>query len=147
LSIACRGALERECLSSVGSEATLLIPAVSPEESGGFALDHALEVVDRETFDVVISDVVMDGMSGLALLDRLKRTHPALPVVVITAAGGVCELHRARGRARCRRDDRRESALVGSEHRAHTTGQWRACADVGVPERDALAQATEPRLR
>ncbi len=48
----------------------------------------ALEVVDRETFDVVISDVVMDGMSGLELLDRLKRTPPALPGVGITAAGG-----------------------------------------------------------
>ena len=49
----------------------------------------AMSVVDRQTFDVVISDVRMDGMSGLELLDRLKRTHPALPFVVITGAGGV----------------------------------------------------------
>ena len=28
-------------------------------------------------------------MSGLELLDRMKQTHPALPFVVITGAGGV----------------------------------------------------------
>jgi DNA-binding NtrC family response regulator len=49
----------------------------------------ALEVVGRQTFDVVLCDVVMDGMSGLELLDRVKRTHPALPFIVITGAGGV----------------------------------------------------------
>jgi DNA-binding NtrC family response regulator len=49
----------------------------------------ALGLVDSQTFDVVICDVVMDGMSGLELLDRVKRTHPALPVIVITGAGGV----------------------------------------------------------
>jgi two-component system, NtrC family, response regulator HydG len=49
----------------------------------------ALEVVDRQTFDVVVCDVVMEGMSGLELLDRFKRTHPALPVILITGQGGV----------------------------------------------------------
>jgi two-component system response regulator HydG len=49
----------------------------------------ALELVDSRTFDVVICDVLMQGMSGLELLDRLRRTHPALPFVVITGKGGV----------------------------------------------------------
>jgi two-component system response regulator HydG len=49
----------------------------------------ALEIVERQTFDVVICDVVMDGMSGLELLDRVKLTHPALPFVVMTGVGGV----------------------------------------------------------
>ncbi|MDP9001394.1 MAG: sigma-54 dependent transcriptional regulator, partial [Myxococcota bacterium] len=31
----------------------------------------------------------MDGMNGLELLDRVKRTHPTLPFVVITALGEV----------------------------------------------------------
>jgi DNA-binding NtrC family response regulator len=39
------------------------------------------------TLDVVVCDVRMDGMSGLELLERLKRTHPALPVIVITGPG------------------------------------------------------------
>jgi two-component system response regulator HydG len=49
----------------------------------------ALRLVDQQTFDAVVSDVRMDGMDGLELLDRIKLSHPALPVVIITAAGGV----------------------------------------------------------
>jgi two-component system response regulator HydG len=49
----------------------------------------ALDIVDAQTFDVVICDVLMEGMSGLELLDRLRRSHPALPFIVITGAGGV----------------------------------------------------------
>jgi two-component system response regulator HydG len=49
----------------------------------------ALDLIDQKTFDAVVSDVRMEGMDGLDMLDRLKQSHPALPVVVITAAGGV----------------------------------------------------------
>src|ERR1700722_127580 len=49
----------------------------------------ALKIVDHQTFDVVICDVRMEGMSGLELLERLKRTHPALPFIVITGAGDI----------------------------------------------------------
>jgi len=49
----------------------------------------ALEIVNRETFDVVVCDIHMDGMNGLELLERLKRSHPALPFIVITGAGGI----------------------------------------------------------
>jgi two-component system, NtrC family, response regulator HydG len=49
----------------------------------------ALELVDTRTFDVVICDVIMEGMGGLELLDRLRRTHPALPFIVITGKGDV----------------------------------------------------------
>jgi two-component system response regulator HydG len=48
----------------------------------------ALEIVELQTFDAVICDVVMQGMSGLELLDRLRKSHPALPCIVITGAGG-----------------------------------------------------------
>jgi two-component system, NtrC family, response regulator HydG len=49
----------------------------------------ALQVIERSSVDAVICDVRMEGMSGLELLDRVKRTHPALPFVVVTALGGV----------------------------------------------------------
>ena len=49
----------------------------------------ALELVDVQTFDAVVSDIRMDGMDGLELLDRIRLSHPALPVVLITALGGV----------------------------------------------------------
>ena len=49
----------------------------------------ALSIVERQTFDAVVCDILMDGMSGLDLLDRVKQTHPALPFIAITGAGGV----------------------------------------------------------
>jgi two-component system response regulator HydG len=63
--------------------------------SGGHACElvadanAALEIVDAQTFDVVVSDVRMEGLDGLGLLDRIKSSHPALPFIVITGAGGV----------------------------------------------------------
>ncbi len=49
----------------------------------------ALEIVERMSCDVVISDVRMGGMNGLELLDRVKQSHPALPFIVITGAGAI----------------------------------------------------------
>ncbi len=49
----------------------------------------ALEIVEAQTFDVVVSDVRMEGVDGLELLDRVKASHPALPFIIITAVGGV----------------------------------------------------------
>ena len=47
--------------------------------------EHLLEAIERTQPDVLITDVRMPGMSGLALLTQLKRDHPGLPVIVMTA--------------------------------------------------------------
>ena len=47
--------------------------------------EHLLEAIDNDTPDVLITDVRMPGMSGLALLKRLRTTQPDLPIIVITA--------------------------------------------------------------
>src|SRR5580704_1691976 len=51
----------------------------------------ALALVAKQTFNAIVSDIIMDGMDGLELLARVKRSHPSLPVVLITAAGGVSQ--------------------------------------------------------
>ena len=47
--------------------------------------EHMLEAIQHATPDVLITDIRMPGMSGLALLERLSHSHPALPIIVITA--------------------------------------------------------------
>jgi two-component system nitrogen regulation response regulator GlnG len=47
--------------------------------------EHLLEAIDEGAPDVLLTDVRMPGMSGLALLERLRTTRPDLPIIVITA--------------------------------------------------------------
>ena len=47
--------------------------------------EHLLDALDDDTPDVLITDVRMPGMSGIALLERLQDTSPELPIIVITA--------------------------------------------------------------
>ena len=47
--------------------------------------EHLLEAIEHATPDVLITDIRMPGMSGLALLERLSHARPQLPIIVITA--------------------------------------------------------------
>lgn len=49
---------------------------------------RALELVQAQRFDVVLTDHIMPEMSGTQLCSRLKQLAPQLPVVVVTAFGG-----------------------------------------------------------
>ncbi len=47
----------------------------------------ALAAVAAETPDLVVLDLMMDGIDGLEVCRRLRRERPALPVVMLTALG------------------------------------------------------------
>ena len=47
--------------------------------------EHVLDAIQTETPDVLITDVRMPGMTGIALLERLHEKAPSLPIIVITA--------------------------------------------------------------
>src|ERR1700674_3092226 len=40
---------------------------------------------------LVITDLQMDGMDGMALFDTMHRSHPTLPVIILTAHGSIPE--------------------------------------------------------
>ena len=54
---------------------------------------HALELLDHEPFDLVVSDVVMPEMTGVEFLYELRARRPDLPVVLMT--GGSQDPERA----------------------------------------------------
>jgi two-component system response regulator FixJ len=50
---------------------------------------HFLDAVSRMEFGCVVSDVRMPGIDGIELLKRLKASHSAFPVVIMTGHGDV----------------------------------------------------------
>jgi DNA-binding NtrC family response regulator len=50
---------------------------------------EALEKVQAQQFDLIITDVRMPRMGGLALLQEMKRTAAAIPVVMMTGYGRI----------------------------------------------------------
>src|SRR4026207_865164 len=61
--------------------------AVTAVESGAAALT-ALAVSRPQ---VVVTDLRMEGMDGMALFDAIHRDSPSLPVVILTAHGTIPE--------------------------------------------------------
>lgn len=57
-------------------------------ECSGSAED-ALHVLTTRDFDLTISDLLLPGMDGLALLRRVKGLRPTLPYVLLTGYGTV----------------------------------------------------------
>jgi cyclic di-GMP phosphodiesterase len=49
--------------------------------------EAGLELLSRNSVSLVISDIVMPGLSGLELLETVRASHPSLPVVLVTGAG------------------------------------------------------------
>ena len=46
---------------------------------------RALELLDTSNFDLVLTDIVMQDVNGIALLERIHSMQPDLPVVMVTA--------------------------------------------------------------
>lgn len=51
--------------------------------------EYALEVLEKQPFPLVITDLMMPGMSGLDLMARVRVSHPDTAVIVVTAFGTV----------------------------------------------------------
>ena len=60
---------------------------------------HALEelAADADRFDVVFTDVVMPGMTGIELAQEIRRRHADLPVVLTSGYSHVLSEHGSSG--------------------------------------------------
>ncbi|MGB8713672.1 MAG: response regulator, partial [Onishia taeanensis] len=58
---------------------------VTTADSGRMALDRL--AIERP--DLVLSDLRMDEMDGLALFQEIQRQAPGLPVIILTAHGSI----------------------------------------------------------
>jgi DNA-binding NtrC family response regulator len=50
---------------------------------------EALNCLQGGDYQLVITDINMPRMNGMAFLDQLNRDHPELDVIMVTAFGGV----------------------------------------------------------
>ncbi|MFF6009759.1 MULTISPECIES: two-component system response regulator GlrR [unclassified Rahnella] len=58
---------------------------VTTAESGA----EALRVLHRERIDLVLSDLRMDEMDGMALFAEIQKFQPGMPVIILTAHGSI----------------------------------------------------------
>src|SRR3954452_305326 len=59
--------------------------AVAQAEDG----ERALAQIASRAFHVVLTDLRMPGMDGMALLRELRREHPETEIIVLTAHGSI----------------------------------------------------------
>ena len=78
----------REMLSKAVKEMGF---TASPVSSG----EAALRVADTQIFGVAILDLNLPGMSGMELLQALRKNHPDLQVIILTGFGDLDAAKRA----------------------------------------------------
>ena len=49
--------------------------------------EQALEILEREDFDIVVSDYKMPGMNGLEFLEELRKKGNDIPFIIFTGKG------------------------------------------------------------
>ena len=71
-------------------EIDLLKPYILFLEEKGYSVstaydgEEALDLVRKESFNLIFLDENMPGLSGLETLDKIKDISPSVPVVMIT---------------------------------------------------------------
>ena len=70
------------------------LPEVARHVNEGIG-EKAIEILDRERFDVIISDVMMPFISGFELLQILKERGTEAPVLMLTSLNSESAVNKA----------------------------------------------------
>jgi DNA-binding NtrC family response regulator len=49
--------------------------------------EEALQYLEVEQYDAILTDIAMPGLSGVELLQRVQESHRATPVILISGKG------------------------------------------------------------
>ena len=63
--------------------------------------EQALEKIDKEYIDLIISDIMMPQMDGYELIKELRQANYEIPILLLTAKGDI--------------DDKKEGFLLGAD--------------------------------
>ena len=75
-------------------EANVRVLAISLRSDGyevvtAYSGEQGLEVFDRESPDIVVTDIKMPGMDGIEVLKDIKKRNPEVEVIIITGHGDI----------------------------------------------------------
>ncbi len=56
--------------------------------------EKALSMLEKETYDVLLTDISMPGLSGLQLLEIMRQRYTHTPVIIISGAGDLDHAHK-----------------------------------------------------
>jgi two-component system response regulator PilR (NtrC family) len=68
---------------------TVLLRREGHQTCSAFSGEDGLEMLDREEVDLVLLDLMLPGMHGMQVLREMRRKHPDVVVVVITAFSSI----------------------------------------------------------
>ena len=60
------------------------LDAIGYRPTGASDGSEALQKLKEEKFDLIITDIMMPGIDGIALLKKVRKDYPHLPVLFIT---------------------------------------------------------------
>jgi two-component system sensor histidine kinase/response regulator len=72
-------------LQALPQTLALRLPAIKVETADSATV--ALQKIEQQEYDAIVSDIKMPGMDGLALLTRVKELCPETPTLLITGHG------------------------------------------------------------
>ncbi|MSN24310.1 MAG: response regulator [Geobacter sp.] len=53
--------------------------------SNAESAENGYQLLKKERFDVVVTDVMMPGEDGISFLSKVQQSHPEIPVILMTA--------------------------------------------------------------